>query len=133
MNERINFLLKQIAVPSDKWEYKGMTLFVLHNDFNIPKSSLPFQVSQLLIDGVWNGYVLTDIYIPLESLEDIEVHGGITLHGYSEQNIYGFDTAHSDDFDTPKSKTWVMEETRKLADAILAWHPTPADGNQESE
>ena len=113
----------QRVQEGDKWEYKGLTLLVIHNDFGIPKDT-PYTFSRLLLEGNWHGYVLTDIYIPDEQIHDIDVHGGITLADYGTPNLYGFDTAHADDFDNLKSKEWVMKETQRFADNILQWKAT---------
>lgn len=114
--------MKARAESQDIWEYSGMTLFVLHKTYDVPKDT-PVPVLRVMRDGHWNGYVLTPIYIPESATYELNVHGGLTLCEHGDGiNLYGFDTAHVDDEDNPKSREWVMEETRKLADEILTRH-----------
>ena len=92
---------------SDSWIQNDMTCFV-------------FQHPSL---GHWNGYVITNKYIPYDNLHEIDVHGGITLNqSENEEFLYGFDTAHYDDTLNPKSKEWVIEETKRFAQNIADWY-----------
>lgn len=118
--------LKSLAQPNDTWQYEGMTLFVLHKTYK--SAHLP-DMPSMIRDGHWNGYVLTSIHVPESDAYELDVWGGVTLCEHNATvSLYGFDTAHADDQDNSKSREWVMEETRKLADEILAWHKKNTEG-----
>ena len=120
---------KERAQPDDVWEYKGMTLFLIRRGYDLPsEDEWPADWDKLspslkfLAQGHYNGYAISTISVPENQIDDLPVHGGVTLviRGDSE-TLYGFDTAHADDFEQPKPKGWVIDETAKLADSLLEW------------